>query len=277
MRNQGCPNLGWIKPNRCRRSCDSGAVNSPEPATTPAYTVGVSAHALHIDSVTLALDGHKILNELSVTAEPGRITALLGPNGAGKTTTIRCCTGLLIPDHGTVRIFGQPPVAATARGLVGVMPQTTGAWSGIKPLELLTYLAGLHAHPLPVTELASELGLQGFAGTPYRRLSGGQQQLVNLAGAIIGRPGLVFLDEPTAGLDPHVRRRVWALVRRLREAGVAVVLTTHAMDEAEQLADRVWIVDRGRVRVAGTVAELTSGRSLEQVFLESTTPTGEAR
>jgi ABC-2 type transport system ATP-binding protein len=237
----------------------------------------VSAPALKIDQVTLGLGGKRILNGLTITAEPGRIAALLGPNGAGKTTTIRCCTGLLTPDAGTVRIFGEPPATATARGLVGVMPQSTGAWSGIRPLELLTYLAGLHAHPLPVAGLADELGLHEFAGTPYRQLSGGQQQLVNLAGALIGRPALVFLDEPTAGLDPHVRRRVWALLRRLREAGVAVLLTTHAMDEAETLADRVWIVDRGRVRISGTVAELTADRPLEDVFLESTTPSGEAR
>lgn len=237
----------------------------------------MSASALQIDRVSLTLGDRRILDELTVTAESGQISALLGPNGAGKTTTIRCCTGLLAPDGGTVRIFGQPPATATARGLVGVMPQSTGAWSGIKPLELLIYLSSLHTRPLPVADLAADLGLHQFADTPYRRLSGGQQQLVNLAGALIGRPSLVFLDEPTAGLDPHVRRRVWALLRRLGAAGVAVVLTTHAMDEAEQLADRVWIVDRGRVRISGTVAELTCGRSLEEVFLESTTPTGETR
>lgn len=237
----------------------------------------MSAQALQIDRVSLSRSGRQILNGLTLTAQRGEITALLGPNGAGKTTTIRCCTGLLTPDAGAVRIFGRSPAAATAHGLVGVMPQSTGAWSGIKPLELLDYLARLHANPLPVHALADELGLHEFATTPYRRLSGGQQQIVNLAGAIIGRPALVFLDEPTAGLDPHVRRRVWALLRRLREAGVAVLLTTHAMDEAESLADRVWIIDRGRVRISGTVAELTTGRSLEDVFLDSTNPTGELR
>ncbi|XAN09457.1 ABC transporter ATP-binding protein [Ammonicoccus fulvus] len=214
--------------------------------------------------------GKAILTELSLTAEPAQITALLGPNGAGKTTSIRCCTGLMTPDSGSVHIFGKEPEAATAQGLVGVMPQHTGAWSGIKPLELLAFLAGQHAHPLPVAELARELGIDAFARTPYRRLSGGQQQLVNLAGALIGRPALVFLDEPTAGLDPHVRRRVWDLVRRLRESGVAVLLTTHAMDEAESLADRVWIIDCGRVTVSGTVPELTATQSLEDVFLEVT-------
>lgn len=226
--------------------------------------------ALEIDRISLTRAGRAILDELSVSALPGRITALLGPNGAGKTTTIRCCTGLLTPDSGTVRILGHNPVTAASRGLVGVMPQHTGAWSGIRPPELLRYLAGLHAHPLPVTELAGELGLDAFSATPYRRLSGGQQQLVNLAGALVGRPALVFLDEPSAGLDPHVRRRVWDLLRRLRSAGVSILLTTHSMSEAEMLADFVWIIDRGHVTAAGSVAELTASQSLEELFLAVT-------
>jgi ABC-2 type transport system ATP-binding protein len=230
----------------------------------------VSDPALEIDEISLSRTGRAILNALSVTAEGGRITALLGPNGAGKTTTIRCCTGLMTPDSGTIRILGHDPATAAARGLVGVMPQHTGAWSGIRPLELLRYLATLHAHPLPVAELAAALGLDDFAGTPYRRLSGGQQQLVNLAGSLIGRPALVFLDEPTAGLDPHVRRRVWDLMRTLRDSGVSLLLTTHSMAEAEALADRVWIIDRGRVTVSGTVAELTDGQTLEDLFLQVT-------
>lgn len=214
--------------------------------------------------------GRTILDNLSLTAASGDITALLGPNGAGKTTTIRCCTGLMTPDEGTVSIFGEAPSTAAAHGLMGVMPQSTGAWSGIRPLELLRFLARQHAHPLRTDQLAHDLGLTAFAATPYRRLSGGQQQLVNLAGALIGRPRLVFLDEPTAGLDPHVRRRVWDLLRRLRDAGVSVLLTTHAMDEAESLADRVWIIDRGQVTVSGTVPELTATRTLEDLFLEVT-------
>jgi ABC-2 type transport system ATP-binding protein len=151
------------------------------------------------------------------------------------------------------------------------MPQTTGAWSGIRAVELLRYLAGLYAHPHDVDALVRRLSLGSFARTPYRRLSGGQQQAVNLAGALIGRPELVILDEPTAGMDPHARRSTWQLLRELREAGVTVLLTTHAMDEAEALADQVYILDAGRVAAAGTVGELTSkGRSLEEVFLAST-------
>nr|WP_156612041.1 ABC transporter ATP-binding protein [Auraticoccus cholistanensis] len=209
---------------------------------------------------------------MSLEAGRGRITALLGPNGAGKTTFIRCCTGLLRPDAGEVRIDGEPVRAALARGRVGVMPQDSGAWSGIRPLEMLRHLAGLHASPLPVDALAERLGLHDFAGTAYRRLSGGQKQAVNLAGALVGRPELVFLDEPTAGMDPHTRRAVWELLRELRAAGVSVLLTTHAMGEAEELADQVHIVDAGRVRLSGTVAELAGqGDSLEDVFLRHTT------
>jgi ABC-2 type transport system ATP-binding protein len=152
------------------------------------------------------------------------------------------------------------------------MPQSAGSWSGIKAIELLHYLAGLYAHPLPVGPLVERLGLTDCAKTPYRRLSGGQQQAVNLAGALIGRPELVFLDEPTAGMDPHARRATWLLLRELRANGVAMLLTTHAMDEAEALADQVYIVDRGRVTISGTVRELTkSGGTLENVFLTHTT------
>jgi ABC-2 type transport system ATP-binding protein len=151
------------------------------------------------------------------------------------------------------------------------MPQSTGAWSGIRAGELLHYLARLYAHPLPVDALIDRLGIGSYATTPYRRLSGGQQQTVNLAGALIGRPELVFLDEPTAGLDPHARRASWELVGELRAAGVSVVLTTHAMDEAAALADEVAIVDRGRTAISGTVAVLTAdGTSLEDVFLRHT-------
>lgn len=214
------------------------------------------------------------MDGLSLSAAAGEVTAVLGPNGAGKTTMIRCCTGLIRPDSGRVDVLGEPAGSAAANNRVGLMPQATGAWSGVKPRELLVYLASLYAVPLPPADLIDALGIGPFAETPYRRLSGGQQQLVNLAGAIVGRPELVFLDEPTAGLDPHVRRQVWTLIRDLRAAGVAVLLTTHVMDEAEQLADRVVLLNLGRRVAAGTVAELTGAASLEQVFLDLTTPGG---
>lgn len=223
----------------------------------------ISGAHLRFGTVT-ALDG------LDLVAFPGQVTAVLGPNGAGKTTMMRCATGLLRPDAGTFTVLGGTPEEAVAAGGVGMMPQSVGAWSGIKPMELLRYLAGLHTNPLPIDPLAARLGIDTFAGTGVRRLSGGQQQALNLAGALIGRPRLLFLDEPTAGMDPHARRSVWELLGQVRDAGVAIVLTTHAMDEAETLADRISIVDRGRTRLSGTPSELTAKESLEEVFLANT-------
>lgn len=226
----------------------------------------LDAQDLHLSfGPTQALDG------LTLAADAGQMTALLGPNGAGKTTFIRCCTALETPDSGSLTLFGQAPGSSEALARIGLMPQTTGAWSGIRAAELLRYLSRLYAHPQPVDDLVRLLGIDAFATTPYRRLSGGQQQAVNLAGALIGRPSLVFLDEPSAGLDPRARRLTWDLIRRVRDAGVAVLLTTHDMTEAAELADLVHIVDRGAVQVSGTVAELTVGGSLEDAFLEHTT------
>ncbi len=230
-----------------------------------------SPAALRVDAVVVRLGQQTVLDGLTLQAERGALTAVLGPNGAGKTTLLRCCTGLLRPAAGTISVLGERPGSAPLAPRVGWMPQSTGAWSGIRAGELLTYLAGLYARPIPVDALVQRLGLAGIARTPYRGLSGGQQQAVNLAAAVIGRPELVFLDEPTAGMDPHARRSTWELLDELRSAGVTIVLTTHAMDEAEALADQVFIVDRGQVTVSGTVAELTrSGDSLETVFLAHT-------
>lgn len=227
--------------------------------------------AIGVSALTVRFGEALALSDLSLVAEAGQVTALLGPNGAGKTTLIRTCTDILSPTTGTVQVFGLSPAAACAQGLVGVMPQSTGAWSGIKPLELLRYLSRLYPHPLPVDALADRLGLTAFADTPYRRLSGGQQQAVNLAGAIIGRPQLVILDEPTAGMDPHARHVVWELIEQLRAAGTSVVLSTHLMDEAARLADHIWIIDSGRVALHGTLTELTADDTdLETVFLKHT-------
>jgi ABC-2 type transport system ATP-binding protein len=227
--------------------------------------------ALRVADVTVRLHGRAVLDGLSLTAASGSVTAVLGPNGAGKTTLVRCCTGLLPLAGGSISVLGRPVGAKDVAARVGVMPQSTGAWSGIRPGELLTYLAALYARPHDPAALMTRLRIDSYARTPYRRLSGGEQQAVNLAGALMGRPELVFLDEPTAGMDPHARHATWDLVEELRAAGVTIVLTTHAMDEAAALADQVFILDRGRVSVAGTVAQLTKdGHSLEDVFLSNT-------
>ena len=229
-----------------------------------------SQPSLVVDGLEVSLGGSPVLRGLSFTAAPGAVTALLGPNGAGKTTTIRVLTGLIAAQAGTVRVLDHPAGHPDALARLGLMAQSTGAWSGIRPLELLRYLASLYAHPHDVDALAAALGIDSYARTPYRRLSGGQQQAVNLAGALVGRPEFVLLDEPTAGMDPHARRRTWTLIRQLADADVGVLLTTHAMDEAAALADHVWIMDAGRIAVDGTVAELTAEASLEDVFLAHT-------
>ena len=217
---------------------------------------------------TVAVDG------LGLVVEQGSITAVLGPNGAGKTTTLETCEGYRRPQAGTVRVLGLDPVRERRALLprIGVMLQSGGAWSGVRAVEMLSHVAALHAHPLPVGELVERLGLEECGRTPYRRLSGGQQQRLGLAMAVVGRPELVFVDEPTAGLDPAARRTTWALLEELRADGVTVVLTTHYLEEAERLADRVHIIDHGRLVVSGSPLELTRGGTHATIRLVVTEP-----
>ncbi|MBL7494847.1 ABC transporter ATP-binding protein [Frankia sp. CNm7] len=218
--------------------------------------------AVEVVDLVKAYGPNRAVNGLSFTVPAGSVTALLGPNGAGKTTTVEICEGFRRADAGTVLVLGRDPVAdaAALRPRVGVMLQSGGMYPGARAGEMLRLVAAHHAHPLDPDTLLERVGLDGTAArTPFRRLSGGQKQLLSLAMAIVGRPELVFLDEPTAGLDVRARHATWDLVEELRAAGVTVVLTTHAMDEAERLADQVVIVDRGAVVAAGTPAELTRG------------------
>ena len=196
---------------------------------------------------------------LTLTARRGEVTSILGPNGAGKTTTIETCEGYRRADGGTVRVLGLDPAAdgPRLRPRVGVMLQSGGIPQSVRAIEYLTLLSRFHARPLDPRWLLDTVGLSHVAKTPYRRLSGGQQQRLSLAAALIGRPELVFLDEPTAGMDPQARHATWELVQALRAAGVSVILTTHFMEEAERLSDHVVIIDRGRVVASGSPAELT--------------------
>ena len=150
------------------------------------------------------------------------------------------------------------------------MLQDGGLPNAARPLALLRHLSRLYAAPRTVDGLASRLGIDRFADTPVRRLSGGQRQRVALAAALVGNPDVVFLDEPSAGLDPHARLDVWDLVRGVAEDGTAVVLTTHSFEEAERIADEIVIVAAGRVVAHGTLAEITAGQSLENVYFELT-------
>ncbi|WP_253705438.1 ABC transporter ATP-binding protein [Brachybacterium sp. P6-10-X1] len=227
---------------------DHPSSSSPPPAL-------VAEGLSHSYGPVRALDG------LSLRAHRGEVTALLGPNGAGKTTAVSCATGLLRPSGGTLTVLGRDPWRAgpAHRARVGLMIQDGGLASGARAMQLLRYGAALHAHPLDVDEVAEHLGIDEFAGTLVRRLSGGQRQRLALALAIIGRPELIFLDEPTAGMDPAIRRRVRGLIRALADTGSAVVLTTHMMDDVVGLADAVCVIAGGRSVASGSVQEVITG------------------
>lgn len=216
--------------------------------------------ALTVRGLVKRYGEHTAVDGLDLELRRGEILALLGPNGAGKTTTVEICEGFAAPDEGSVRVLGLDPRSDNdeLRRRIGVMLQGGGAYPGARTEEMLRLVASYSADPIDTDWLLGALGLTDVRRTSFRRLSGGQQQRLSLACAIVGRPEMVFLDEPTAGLDAHARLVVWDLVDRLRADGVSVLLTTHLMDEAEELADKVVIIDRGRCVAAGTPADLTS-------------------
>jgi ABC-2 type transport system ATP-binding protein len=226
--------------------------------------------ALEVAGLVKRYGGLTAVDGISFRVAPASVLALLGPNGAGKTSTVEICEGFRRPDGGTVRVLGLDPRDRALRPRVGVMPQAGGAYPGLRAGEMLRLVASYFAHPLDPGDLLDRLALTDVQGTAYRRLSGGQQQRLSLAMAVVGRPELVFLDEPTAGLDPQARRATWELVRALRADGVTVVLTTHLMDEAEQLADHVVVIDHGRVVGAGTVDDLTRTEAAGQLRFRAT-------
>lgn len=225
--------------------------------------------AVEIDGLVMAYGDKAAVDHLTMRVESGTITAVLGPNGAGKTTTLETCEGFRAPQAGTVRVLGLDPVLDRGDLLprIGVMLQHGGAWSGARAEEMLRHIASLYAHPLDVGMLRDRLALHDCGRTPYRRLSGGQQQRLGLAMALVGRPELLFVDEPTAGMDPQARRTTWELLTEVRADGVTVVLTTHYMEEAEQLADSIHIIDHGRVVASGTPTELTHGGATATIRL----------
>lgn len=237
---------------------DAGDASGP--ARTGLVAEPASVSALDVDGLRKSYDGRTVVDGLSMHAPAGAITAVLGPNGAGKTTTIECCAGLRSPDAGRITVLGldrlRPASAPDLRRRVGVMLQEGGLPMSSRTATLLGHVARLHDRPKAATPLLDRLGLGAVKRTRVRHLSGGQRQRLALACAIVGEPELVFLDEPTAGLDPQARLAVWELLRQLRQTGASMVLTTHTMAEAEELADHVVIVDSGQVVATGSPAAL---------------------
>lgn len=231
------------------------------------------APALELSNVVKSYGDKRAVDGLSFRVERGEMLCLLGPNGAGKTTTIEMCEGFKKPTSGSIRVLGLNPSTDpdAVRERIGIMLQGGGSYSGIRVREMLQLSAKYSANPLDPDWLIEQLGLKGVEKNTYRRLSGGQQQRLSLALAIIGRPELVFLDEPTAGLDAQSRLAVWDLIRALRNDGVTTVLTTHLMDEAEALADHVVIVDHGHMVAQGTTAELMESTGSPLITFETAT------
>lgn len=227
-------------------------------APLPFSVIDDAEAAVVVTNLAKSFGRVRAVDDLSLTVPRGQLIALLGPNGAGKTTTINICEGFLRPDSGSVRVLGADPQAArdTLRPRIGVMLQAGGAHGAARAREMLRLVARCAAYPHDVDELLDMVGLTAAARTPVRRLSGGQVQRLSLAMALVGRPELLFLDEPTAGMDPQARSMVWDVLRAARADGVTLVLTTHLLDEVELLADDVVIIDRGRAVAHGSPGQL---------------------
>ncbi|MGB3829267.1 MAG: ABC transporter ATP-binding protein [Ornithinimicrobium sp.] len=242
-------------------------MTTPTPSPAPAR-----GSAVEFTDVGRAFGSVQALDGVSWSAAAGSVTCVLGPNGAGKSTSMELATGLQQPDSGTITVLETDPWHAEAahRSRVGVMLQDGGLPQAVRPRALVTHLARLYADPWPVDDLCHLLGIDEFATTPVRRCSGGQRRRLALAAALVGRPQVLFLDEPSAGLDPHARRVTHRVVRSAAEDGAAVVLSTHAFEEAERLADTVVIMAHGHVVADGSVAEICAGASLEERYFTLT-------
>lgn len=217
--------------------------------------------AIEVQGLVRRYGERNVVDGLSFQVRRGEVLALLGPNGAGKTTTVEILEGYRSPTAGHVRVLGLDPVrdAAQLKPRIGVMLQDGGVAPAIRPLEALELFASFFQRPADPRALLKLVGLEEAAKIRYRALSGGQKQRLSLALALVGKPELVFLDEPTSGMDPQARRATWEIIRGLAADGATVLLTTHFMEEAEHLADRVAIVDAGRLVALDTPAAL--GRS----------------
>ncbi|MGA9871395.1 MAG: ABC transporter ATP-binding protein [Rhodococcus sp. (in: high G+C Gram-positive bacteria)] len=201
------------------------------------------------------------VSDLDLSIREGELFGLLGTNGAGKTSTLEIIQGLSRPSKGTVSIMGMDPVRdrRDVRPNLGIMLQKGGLPSDLTALESLEMWAGTCSNPLPALDVLGRVDLADRADTRVKFLSGGEQRRLDLACAIIGQPRVLFLDEPTTGLDPESRRNTWVLIEELKRSGVTIMLTTHYLDEAERLCDRLAIMHKGRVVRSGTVADVVAG------------------
>jgi ABC-2 type transport system ATP-binding protein len=221
------------------------------------------ASAIEVRGLSKRYGEFEAVRGIDITVRRGEVFGLLGPNGAGKTTTVEILEGYRARSGGEVSVLGYDP-GTRSRGLrkqIGIVLQSGGIYGHITPREALRHWAGFYPHPRDVEEVLSLAGLQGQADVRSRKLSGGQLRRLDFALALVGDPELIFLDEPTTGFDPEARRSAWETVRKLRDLGKTVLLTTHYLDEAQELADRVAIVKDGRILAIGPPRELGVGAS----------------
>jgi ABC-2 type transport system ATP-binding protein len=215
------------------------------------------------------------LNGLDLEVRRGQITALLGPNGAGKSTTISLLLGLANPDKGSVELFGESPRLLSARRRIGMMLQSAVLPDTLRVRELLRLTACYYGTPEPLDQVARVAGIDDLQGRFYGKLSGGQQRRVQFALALCGAPDFLCLDEPTVGLDSQARKALWATIRTKTEAGCAVLLTTHYLEEAEAVADHVAVLSGGRLVKEGTVDEIRSLSERRRIRCITTIPEAE--
>jgi len=216
------------------------------------------------------------VRDVDLTIRSGELLAVLGPNGAGKTTSIGMLTGLTRPTLGTATLFGRDPRDLAARRRIGVMLQASGVPETLRVRELLAEFRAYYPTPLPMAEIVDAAGLDGLEHRLFGDLSGGQQRRVLFGIALAGNPELVFFDEPTTGLDVEIRRALWSTLRGLTRAGRGVVLTTHYLEEADALADRIVVIDQGRIIAQGAPTEIKSLVPGRRIRAESSVPVGTA-
>ncbi len=235
------------------------AARPDAPAGEAESATGPDAPAIRVEGVRKAYQRRPVLEDVSFSVRRGELFALLGPNGAGKTTTVEIMEGYRRADGGTVRVLGLDPArdGRALRPRVGLMLQEGGIDNRSTPREVLRLYARFYRDPEDADALLDAVDLGRAAGTRYRRLSGGEKQRLGLALALLGRPELLMLDEPTAGMDPAAKQATRERIARLRAAGTTILLTTHELGDVERLADHVAVLDRGRVVAYGTPAELT--------------------